>query len=136
MDKEDLEALWSLVKRIFSTAKPKNFSNDFLLTTLGAMFEKPDAHAQSESIKEVYIVKQRCTCSNLEESKKCTWSSKGQELEATRIMWCADHNFYNHTADFVSGKEEESEVSLNTSSIKLKNKTWIRLVEQKWKLDV
>nr|GFA99897.1 hypothetical protein [Tanacetum cinerariifolium] len=39
-------------------------------------------------------------------SKKCTWSRKGQELEATGIMWCADHNFYNHTTDFVSGKEE------------------------------
>nr|GEW59464.1 hypothetical protein [Tanacetum cinerariifolium] len=47
----------------------------------------------------------RCTCSNLEESKKCTWSSKGQELEATGIMWCTDHNFYNHTANFVSGDE-------------------------------
>nr|GEW88949.1 putative ribonuclease H-like domain-containing protein [Tanacetum cinerariifolium] len=47
----------------------------------------------------------RCTCLNLEESKKCTWSSKGQELEATGIMWCADHNFYNHTADFVSREE-------------------------------
>nr|GEV65107.1 hypothetical protein [Tanacetum cinerariifolium] len=45
-DREDLEALWSLVKERFSTAKPKNFSDDFLLTTLGAMFEKPDAHAQ------------------------------------------------------------------------------------------
>nr|GEV56007.1 ribonuclease H-like domain, reverse transcriptase, RNA-dependent DNA polymerase [Tanacetum cinerariifolium] len=45
-DREDLKALWSLVKEIFSTAKPKNFSNDFLLTTLGAMFETPDAHAQ------------------------------------------------------------------------------------------
>nr|GEW79151.1 retrovirus-related Pol polyprotein from transposon TNT 1-94 [Tanacetum cinerariifolium] len=42
-DKEDLEALWSLVKERFSTAKPKNFSDDFLLSTLGAMFEKPDA---------------------------------------------------------------------------------------------
>nr|GEY27998.1 hypothetical protein [Tanacetum cinerariifolium] len=47
----------------------------------------------------------RCTCSNLEESKNCTWLSKGQELEATGIMWCADYNFYNHTADFVSGKK-------------------------------
>nr|GEY63908.1 hypothetical protein [Tanacetum cinerariifolium] len=47
----------------------------------------------------------KCTCSNLEESKKCTWSSKGQELEATGMMWCADHNFYNHTTNFVSGKE-------------------------------
>nr|GEZ09692.1 ribonuclease H-like domain-containing protein [Tanacetum cinerariifolium] len=46
----------------------------------------------------------RCTCSNLEESKKCTWSSKGQELEATGIMCCVDHNFYNHTDDFASGE--------------------------------
>nr|GEV23200.1 hypothetical protein [Tanacetum cinerariifolium] len=45
-DSEDLKSLWSLVKERFSTAKPKNFSDDFLLTTLGAMFEKPDAHAQ------------------------------------------------------------------------------------------
>nr|GFA66913.1 hypothetical protein [Tanacetum cinerariifolium] len=45
-DREDLEALWNLVKERFSTSKPKNFSNDFLLTTLGAMFEKPDTQAQ------------------------------------------------------------------------------------------
>nr|GEW99702.1 hypothetical protein [Tanacetum cinerariifolium] len=43
---KDLEALWNLVKEMFSTSKPKNFSNDFLLTTLEAIFEKPDAHAQ------------------------------------------------------------------------------------------
>nr|GFA03603.1 hypothetical protein [Tanacetum cinerariifolium] len=45
-DKEDLEALWSLVKEQFATTKPKNFSDDFLLITLGAMFKKPDMHAQ------------------------------------------------------------------------------------------
>nr|GEU64252.1 hypothetical protein [Tanacetum cinerariifolium] len=45
-DREDLEPLWSLVKERFSTSKPKNFFDDFLLTTLGAMFEKPDVHAQ------------------------------------------------------------------------------------------
>nr|GEY39918.1 hypothetical protein [Tanacetum cinerariifolium] len=44
--REDLEALWSLVKERFATRKPKNFSDDFLLITLGAMFEKPDIHAQ------------------------------------------------------------------------------------------
>nr|GEV18776.1 hypothetical protein [Tanacetum cinerariifolium] len=33
--KEDLEALWMLVKERFSTKKPKNFSEDFLLVTLG-----------------------------------------------------------------------------------------------------
>nr|GEW58906.1 hypothetical protein [Tanacetum cinerariifolium] len=45
-EREDLEALWGLVKERFSTTKPKNFSDDFLLVTLGAMFEKPDIHAQ------------------------------------------------------------------------------------------
>nr|GEX27502.1 hypothetical protein [Tanacetum cinerariifolium] len=45
-DREDLEALWSLVKERFSTTKPKNFFDDFLPMTLGAMFEKPDIHAQ------------------------------------------------------------------------------------------
>nr|GEZ22202.1 reverse transcriptase domain-containing protein [Tanacetum cinerariifolium] len=45
-DREDLEALWSLVKERFSTSKPKSVSDDFLLTTLGAMFVKPDAQAQ------------------------------------------------------------------------------------------
>nr|GFA23632.1 hypothetical protein [Tanacetum cinerariifolium] len=45
-NREDLEALWNLVKERFSTSKPKNVSNDFLLTTLEALFEKPDAQAQ------------------------------------------------------------------------------------------
>nr|GEU54594.1 hypothetical protein [Tanacetum cinerariifolium] len=45
-NREDLESLWSLVKERFSTSKPNNFSDDFLLTTLGAMFEKPDGQAQ------------------------------------------------------------------------------------------
>nr|GEW36302.1 retrovirus-related Pol polyprotein from transposon TNT 1-94 [Tanacetum cinerariifolium] len=44
-------------------------------------------------------------CLNLEESKKCTWSSKSQRLKAVRIMWCADHYIYNHTTDFVTREE-------------------------------
>nr|GEX38163.1 putative reverse transcriptase domain-containing protein [Tanacetum cinerariifolium] len=36
----------NLVKEMFSTSKPKNFSDDFLLNTLGAMFKKPDIQAQ------------------------------------------------------------------------------------------
>nr|GFA48915.1 hypothetical protein [Tanacetum cinerariifolium] len=44
--RKDLEALWNLVKERFSTTKPNNFFDDFLLVTLGAMFEKPDIHAQ------------------------------------------------------------------------------------------
>nr|GEU88417.1 putative ribonuclease H-like domain-containing protein [Tanacetum cinerariifolium] len=45
-DREDLEVLRRLVKERFTSIKPKNFSDDFMLTTLGAIFEKPDAQAQ------------------------------------------------------------------------------------------
>nr|GEX37777.1 hypothetical protein [Tanacetum cinerariifolium] len=42
----DLKVLWKLVKERFVFAKPKTFSDDFLLTTPGAMFEKPVVQAQ------------------------------------------------------------------------------------------
>nr|GEV20261.1 hypothetical protein [Tanacetum cinerariifolium] len=45
-NREDLEVLWELVKEIFASSKPKNFSDDFLLTTLTYMFEKPDVQGQ------------------------------------------------------------------------------------------
>nr|GEZ33340.1 hypothetical protein [Tanacetum cinerariifolium] len=45
-NREYLEVLWELVKQRFTSSKPKNFLNDFLLTTLGAIFEKPDIQAQ------------------------------------------------------------------------------------------
>nr|GEY02824.1 uncharacterized mitochondrial protein AtMg00810-like [Tanacetum cinerariifolium] len=41
-DREDLELLWILVKERFSTSKPNNFFDDYLLTTLRAMFGRPD----------------------------------------------------------------------------------------------
>nr|GEV07221.1 serine/threonine-protein kinase SRPK-like [Tanacetum cinerariifolium] len=37
-DRDDLESLWSIVKERFSTTKPDNFTDDFLLTTLEAIF--------------------------------------------------------------------------------------------------
>nr|GEW41951.1 hypothetical protein [Tanacetum cinerariifolium] len=45
-DKEDLEMLWQIVQEKFASSKPKNFSDDFLLTTLKAIFEKPDVEAR------------------------------------------------------------------------------------------
>nr|GFA08305.1 hypothetical protein [Tanacetum cinerariifolium] len=45
-DREDLEMLWQLVKERFASTKPQNFSDDFLLTTLTYIFEKPDVQAQ------------------------------------------------------------------------------------------
>nr|GFB54465.1 hypothetical protein [Tanacetum cinerariifolium]GFB54512.1 hypothetical protein [Tanacetum cinerariifolium] len=35
-----------IVKERFTSSKPKNFLDDFLLTTLTYMFEKPDVEAQ------------------------------------------------------------------------------------------
>nr|GEV25234.1 putative ribonuclease H-like domain-containing protein [Tanacetum cinerariifolium] len=45
-DRDDLEMLWQIVPERFTSSKPKNFSDDFLLTTLTYMFEKPDVEAQ------------------------------------------------------------------------------------------
>nr|GFB03212.1 hypothetical protein [Tanacetum cinerariifolium] len=42
-DREDLEDLWKTVKARFSTSKPTNFTDDYLLVTLKNMFEKTDA---------------------------------------------------------------------------------------------
>nr|GEU55034.1 putative ribonuclease H-like domain-containing protein [Tanacetum cinerariifolium] len=41
------------------------------------------------------------TCSDLEDSEKCTWSNKGQRMEAIGIMWCVDHNIYIYPADLL-----------------------------------
>nr|GFA18291.1 hypothetical protein [Tanacetum cinerariifolium] len=41
-DREDLENLWRIVKDIFSTSKPTNCLDEYLLLTLKTMFEEPD----------------------------------------------------------------------------------------------
>nr|GFB39462.1 hypothetical protein [Tanacetum cinerariifolium] len=41
-DREDLEALWRIVKDRFSTKKPTNFSHEYLLLTLKTMFGELD----------------------------------------------------------------------------------------------
>nr|GFC51237.1 hypothetical protein [Tanacetum cinerariifolium] len=41
-DREDLENLWRIVKNRFSTSKPTNFSDEYLLLTLKTMFEEPN----------------------------------------------------------------------------------------------
>nr|GEY75479.1 hypothetical protein [Tanacetum cinerariifolium] len=45
-NREDLEMLWQIVQEKFASSKPKNFLDDFLLTILKAMFEKPNVEAQ------------------------------------------------------------------------------------------
>nr|GFD02660.1 hypothetical protein [Tanacetum cinerariifolium] len=41
-DREDLEALWKIMRDRFSTSKPTNFSDEYLLLTLKTMFKEPD----------------------------------------------------------------------------------------------
>nr|GEW91459.1 hypothetical protein [Tanacetum cinerariifolium] len=41
-DREDLETLWKKVKDRFSTSKPPNFLDEYLLLILRTMFEEPD----------------------------------------------------------------------------------------------
>nr|GEW92262.1 hypothetical protein [Tanacetum cinerariifolium] len=41
-DREDLETLWKIVRDKFSTSKPTNFLDEYLLLTLMTMFEEPD----------------------------------------------------------------------------------------------
>nr|GFA19294.1 hypothetical protein [Tanacetum cinerariifolium] len=41
-DIEDLETLWKIVRDRFSTSKPTNFLDEYLLLTLNTMFEEPD----------------------------------------------------------------------------------------------
>nr|GEZ19289.1 hypothetical protein [Tanacetum cinerariifolium] len=41
-DREDLEALWKIVRDRFSTSKPTNFLDEYLLLTLKTMFKEPD----------------------------------------------------------------------------------------------
>nr|GEY85069.1 hypothetical protein [Tanacetum cinerariifolium] len=41
-DRDELETLWSIVKEKFSTSKPNNFSDEYLLSTLKTMFGRPD----------------------------------------------------------------------------------------------
>nr|GEU93529.1 putative ribonuclease H-like domain-containing protein [Tanacetum cinerariifolium] len=49
----------------------------------------------------------RCLSSNMEESKKCLWFSKCQNLETVRVLWSAYHNIYNYTDD-LAGREKIS----------------------------
>nr|GEV23377.1 xylulose kinase-1 [Tanacetum cinerariifolium] len=58
-DREDLESLWSIVKERFSTSKPNNYSDDYLLTTLRAMFGRPYGQDQvwkSQRIERRYLL--------------------------------------------------------------------------------
>nr|GEZ49758.1 hypothetical protein [Tanacetum cinerariifolium] len=55
-DREYLESLWRIVKDRFSTSKPTNFLDEYLLLTLKTIFEKPDKQDAVWKIKEVFML--------------------------------------------------------------------------------
>nr|GEX74781.1 hypothetical protein [Tanacetum cinerariifolium] len=57
----------------------------------------------------------RCLISNLDESKKCSWYSKGQKLEAVRVPWCANYNIHYNTVD-LAGKEKISTYKVHSGT--------------------
>nr|GFB01829.1 hypothetical protein [Tanacetum cinerariifolium] len=94
-DREDLEVLWRLVKERFSSTKPKNFSDDFLLTTLGAMFEKLDIKAQ--------IWKNQRSVHGLAKVK--SW----------KLLESCDYHIHYNIVDF-AGREEISTYKVHSGS--------------------
>nr|GEW72090.1 hypothetical protein [Tanacetum cinerariifolium] len=49
-DRDKLEMLWKIVQDNIASSKPNNFSDDFLLTALKSMFEKPDVEDQGRIV--------------------------------------------------------------------------------------
>nr|GEY11825.1 ribonuclease H-like domain-containing protein [Tanacetum cinerariifolium] len=72
-DRQDLEDLWKIVKARFSTSKPTNFFDDYLLATLKNIFEKTDA----QDLLELMLLKRS------KENTKCV-SAAGEELIAVK----------------------------------------------------
>nr|GEZ77891.1 hypothetical protein [Tanacetum cinerariifolium] len=55
-DREDLETLWKLVKEMFETTEPKNFSDDFFLNILKIMFENPNIKANVWKDQKMFLL--------------------------------------------------------------------------------
>nr|GEX70019.1 hypothetical protein [Tanacetum cinerariifolium] len=99
--KQQVEMDEDLVKERFSTSKPNNFSDDFLLTTLGAMFERPDGQAQVwKSQRTVYGQAKEIPTLEvyIRSSVKCSEAESGRiEIRTPRAI-ISDHgmHFCNH----------------------------------------
>nr|GEV64316.1 hypothetical protein [Tanacetum cinerariifolium] len=55
-DREEMEMLWQLVQERFASLKPNNFSDDFLLSTLKAIFESLMLKLTFGRIKEAFMM--------------------------------------------------------------------------------
>nr|GEZ10365.1 hypothetical protein [Tanacetum cinerariifolium] len=82
-DREDLETLWRIVKDRFSTSKPTNFSDEYLLLTLKTMFKEPDRQdaiwRNQKSVHGLALVKRW-------EAADFMWFTLEQLVNVTRLQ--------------------------------------------------
>nr|GEZ27543.1 reverse transcriptase domain-containing protein [Tanacetum cinerariifolium] len=78
------------------------------------IYKEKTKRIHDSKIKDRVFNVARYTSSNLEKSK-CSWSSEGQELEAVRVLWCADYQSYYNTVDF-AGRKDISTYKLHSGS--------------------
>nr|GFB91386.1 hypothetical protein [Tanacetum cinerariifolium] len=100
-DREDLETLWRIVKDKFSTSKPTNFSDEYLLLTLKTMFKEPDGQDaiwRNQKIQLFLLVERRYPLSRftleqlvnmtrlqVEEEKLCCQVKVKTAIDAARL---------------------------------------------------
>nr|GEV45789.1 reverse transcriptase domain-containing protein [Tanacetum cinerariifolium] len=68
-----------------------------------------DVYTEATPLALKRRLKAKCSSLNLEESKKCSWFSKGQKLETIRILCCADYNIHHNIVDLV----DREKISVN-----------------------
>nr|GFA47396.1 hypothetical protein [Tanacetum cinerariifolium] len=157
-DREDLENLWRIVKERFSTSKPTNFSDEYLLLTLKIMFEKPDGQdavwKNQRSVHSLALVKSWKLLTSC--GVHIITLSTVQLILLVKRRYPLSRFILEQLVNVTRLQvEEESEMSLellrftrqqlqeyqqgrwlNTSSIKLRIKNEIKLVKQRRKLNV
>nr|GEV11032.1 retrovirus-related Pol polyprotein from transposon TNT 1-94 [Tanacetum cinerariifolium] len=86
-DREDLETLWNIVEERFSTSKPNNFSDKYLLTTLKTMFRRPDGQEivwkSQRSVHGQALLLELMLPRSLKKNTKCV-NAAGDELSAVK----------------------------------------------------
>nr|GEU87439.1 hypothetical protein [Tanacetum cinerariifolium] len=87
-DREDLENLWRIIKERFSTSKPRNFSDEYLLTTLKTMFEKPDGQdavwKSQRSVHGLALLLELMLSKRSRKNTKCV-NAADEELTAAKL---------------------------------------------------
>nr|GEX59931.1 uncharacterized mitochondrial protein AtMg00810-like [Tanacetum cinerariifolium] len=116
-DREDLEVLWQLVKERFASSKPKNFSDDFLLTTLTYICSDDLASREKISIDKVYFRADAEQCKTY-----CCWCKlmlldNAADIKLKLLEQSAAADFHNDDFDpfvslccsFVSSNQESQQ---------------------------